>query len=880
MGEKTRRSGRLYRLLLKLLPADFRGDFGPEMEQTFEEQHADAERRGGLRGLARLWWATIIGIFTTAPREHWAMFHQDAQFALRMMRKNLGFTLATILTLGLGIGANTAIFSVVHAVLLKPLPFANGGRIVVMRQQAPREGFLNQPFSVQDILDHRKQSRVLDALVEYHNMSFILLGRSEPERVQTGVVSANFFDVLGVRPLHGRTFREEDDQPGAPAVLMLSYGYWQRSFGGDVTVVNKTFTMNDRLHTVIGILPPLPHFPDENDVYMPTSSCPFRSSKQMIEGRGNRMMSVFGRLKPGATMRQTESDLAIIAANLYKTYPNDYAPDYSVPVKPLREELSQNVRPAMLVLLAAAGFVLLIACANVANLNLARAVRRERELTVRTALGASRVRIFRQLLTESFLLALAGGGFGLLLAWNGLGLLKTIAAQFTPRAMEISLDGTVLLFALGAAVLASMISGSAPALSAHANIAQSLKEGSAIQATAGVSRRRLRSFLVVCQVAVSLLLLTGAGLMLRTLVNLQHVDAGFQAENVLTMQIYLNFTKYNDGTKRRAFWESLLEHAEKQPGVRSAGVTMLVPLNGVNMDMSNNFIKEGQPVAKGQPQPVGDFRVVSEDYFKTLGIPILRGRAFTKADRENVPIVAIVSEAAARHLWAGENPIGKRFSTDEGKNWATIVGIAGNVKQFGLDREATDEMYVPVLQNPLLQASLVVKTAGEPMALAREVIQQIYEIDPNQPAARVRSLEQLRADSIAAPRLTATLLGIFAMVALAIAAAGISGVMILSVSQRTHEIGVRMALGARPGEIVGMVLRQGMALVLIGAAVGLAGAFALTHGMQKLLFRVAPSDPVTYVGVAAVLAAAALVACGIPARRAARVDPLVALRTE
>jgi predicted permease len=849
------------------------------MEQIFEEQHAAAERRGGLHGLVRLWWATIVGIFATAPREHWAMFRQDAGYALRTMRKNLGFTLAVVLTLGLGIGANTAIFSVVHAVLLKPLPYANGERIVVLRQQAPREGFLNQPFSVQDILDYRKQSRTLDALVEYHNMSFILLGRSEPERVQTGVVSANFFDVLGVKPLHGRTFREEDDQPGAPAVLMLSYGYWQKSFGGDVTVLNKTFTMNDKIHTVIGILPPLPQYPDENDVYMPTTACPFRSSKQMIEGRGNRMMSVYGRLKPGATLRQTEADLAVIAANLYKAYPDDYADDYSVPVKSLREELSQNVRPAMLVLLAAAGFVLLIACANVANLNLARSVRRERELAVRTALGASRVRLFRQLLTESFLLALIGGGLGLLLAWNGLGLLKTMAAHFTPRATEISLDGSVLLFALGAAVIASMISGSAPALSAHANIAHSLKEGST-QTTSGVSRRRLRNILVVCQVAVSLLLLTGAGLMLRTLVNLQRVDAGFQADNVLTMQIYLNFTKYNDGQKRRAFWESLLENVEKQPGVRSAGATMLVPLNGDNMDMSNNFTKEGQPVTKGQPQPVGDFRVVSADYFKTLGIPLLKGRAFTKADRNNAPDVAVLSQAAAQHLWAGEDAVGKRFTADGGKTWITIVGIVGNVKQFGLDREATDEMYVPLPQNPLLQANLVVKTAGEPMALAREVIQQIYEIDPSQPAARVRSLEQLRTDSIAAPRLTAALLGIFALVALAIAAAGISGVMILSVSQRTHEIGVRMALGARPGEIVKMVMRQGMALVLIGSVLGLAGAFVLTHGMRKLLFRVAPNDPTTYVAVAAVLAAAALAASFIPARRAARVDPLVALRTE
>ncbi|HYA97769.1 MAG TPA: ABC transporter permease [Methylomirabilota bacterium] len=880
MAETTFKTTGFYRMLLKLLPADFRGDFGAEMEQTFEEQHAEASRREGFGGLVRLWWATIVGIFATAPREHWGMFRQDAIFALRTMRKNLGFSVAAVITLGLGIGANTAIFSVVHAVLLKPLPYANGERMLVMAQQAPQEGFFNQPFSVKDLNDYRAQSRTLDALVEYHSMAFVLLGGREPQRVQTGVVSANFFEVMGVKPLHGRLFVEADDNPGAPAVLMLSYAYWQKAFGGDVTVLNRKFTMNDRVHTVVGILPPLPRFPGEDAVYMPTSACPFRSSKQTIEGRGNRMVSVYGRLRPGATMQQAEADLAVISKRLYKDYPDDYAPDYSLAIKPLREEFSRGVRTTMLVLLAAAGFVLLIACANVANLNLSRAVRRERELAVRSALGASRLRIFRQLLTESFLLALIGGSVGLLLAWNGLGLLKSIAALFTPRAAEISLDGTVLLAALGAAVLASMVSGSAPALGAHGHIAQSLKEGGSAQATAGGNRRRLRSTLVVAQVALSLLLLTGAGLMLRTLMNLQRVDAGFRSDNVLTMNIYLNFTKYNDREKRGAFWNALLEHVGKQPGVRSAGLTMLVPLASDPMDMTGNFIKEGQPIEKGQPQPVGDFRVVSEDYFKTLEIPLLRGRAFSAADRDKAPAVAVLSKAAAEHLWAGEDPVGKRFSADNGRTWTTIVGVVGDVKQLGLDREATDEMYVPLQQTPLLQASLVVKTAGDPVALAGAVIRQIYDIDPNQPAAQVRSLEQVRADSIAAPRLTTTLLGIFALVALGIAAAGISGVMILSVSQRTHEIGVRMAMGARPGEIVGMVMRQGMTLVLLGSAMGLAGAFALTRSMQKLLFHVGASDPATYLSVAGVLAAAAVMACAIPARRAAQVDPLVALRTE
>jgi predicted permease len=376
VNKSDSRTSRFYRALLRLLPFDFRSDFGPEMEMVFREQREEAQR-SGAKGVFRLWWETVSGIFRTAPREHVAMFAQDAGFALRMMRKNPGFTLAAILTLALGIGANSAIFSVVNAVLLKPLPYEHGDRLLVVQQQAPKAGLLDQPFSVQEINDYRNQNHSLDGLVEYHNMNFILLGRSEPERVETGVVSWNFFDVFGVKPLFGRAFRGEDEQPGAPAVLLLSYEYWIRSFGGDPTVVGKTFTMNDRIHTVVGVLPPVPQYPDENDVYMPATACPFRSSKAMIENRASRMMRVFGRLKPAVEVRQAQADLSGVAANLQKTYPDVYPSnlDYSIKTVALRDELTQNARPTMLVLLAAAGFVLLIACANVANLNLARMVR-------------------------------------------------------------------------------------------------------------------------------------------------------------------------------------------------------------------------------------------------------------------------------------------------------------------------------------------------------------------------------------------------------------------------------------------------------------------------------------------------------------------------
>jgi predicted permease len=880
MAANDSRATRLYRALLKLLPFDFRSDFGPEMETVFHEQRKEAGRRDGSVGVLRLWWDTIAGVFRTAPAEHLAMFRQDAGFALRMMRKNPGFTLAAVLTLGLGIGANSAIFSVVNAVLLKPLPYEHGDRLVTLQQQAPRAGLMSQPFSVAETVDYRTQSHTLDGLVEYHNMNFILLGRGEPERVETGVVSWNYFDVFGLKPLFGRSFRSDDEQPGAPAVLMLSYEYWIRSFGGDPTVVNKTFTMNDKPHTVIGILPPVPQYPDENDVYMPTTACPFRSRPAFIANRQARMMQVFGRMKPGITVSQARADLNSVAANLQHAYPKDYPAnfDYSIRTSALEEELTHNARPTMLVLLGAAGFVLLIACANVANLNVARMVRRERELAVRAAMGAGRVRMFRQLLTESFLLGVIGGALGLLFASGALSLLVNFAARFTPRAREIHLDSVVLLFTLVVAVLTSVLSGTAPALAARDAVVDGLKEGSA-QTTAGVGRRRMRSLLIVAQVAVSFLLLIGAGLMLRSFQKLQHVDPGFQPENVLTMQIGLDFTKYNTNDKQRAFFETFLDKVQTQPGVKSAAASMMIPLTN-NMTMMGDFQIEGQTPVPGEKLPVADFRVVSPNYFEALHIPLLAGRVFTRDDRPDKPIVAVVNRSAARHFWGTQDPIGKRFSADGGQTWTQIAGVVGDVKQYGLDKEPVDEIYVPLAQSPLLDSILVVKTSVEPMSVARSIIQLLYEVDPNQPAARVRSLEQVRAESMAAPRLTANLLSLFALLALTIAATGIGGVMALAVGQRRHEIGVRMAIGARPGEILRMILGQGMGLALIGVVLGLVGALWLTRLLQQLLFEVTPTDPLTYVGVAAVLGLSALVACYIPARRAARVDPIIALRVE
>jgi putative ABC transport system permease protein len=875
----SKQRSRALQLLMCLLPAEFRGDYGHEMEAVFAEQREEARRSGDKMGVLRLWWETAKGIFTTAPSEHWSMLKQDTGFAMRMMRKNLGFTIAAIVVLGLGIGANTAIFSVVNAVLLKPLPFEHGDRLLTLSQRTAPGGDGIGRSSVPELNDYRAQNRTMDGIVEYHNMQFILLGRSEPERVETGVVSWNFFDVFGVKPLVGRMFEPADEIHGAPAVLLLSYEYWLRSFGGDPTVVGKTFRMNDKPHLVIGVLPPFPQYPHANDVYMTSAACPFRSSPEMIANRKGRMLRLFGTMKPGFTPGQAQADLSTVAATMQRDFPTAYSNDATpkMEVSPLKTELTRNAKPTMLFLLAAAGFVLLIACANVANLNLARMVRRGREMGLRAAMGASRVRLFRQLLTESFLLAFGGGLLGLLLATSGLRLLTTFVARFTPRANEIHIDAQVLFFTLGIAALVSILTGTAPALARRANLAATLKEGGT-QSTSGARRSKTRGALIVAQVAVSFLLLIGAGLMVRSLINLQRVDAGFRPENVLTAQISLDFSKYMTDPSMLNFSDSLLEKVRAMPQVTSAAMSAEFPLDK-SPAFNNEFLIEGRQ-ANPNDKPTAEFNAVTPDYFRTLGIPILSGREFDGRDRPDKLRVAIVNQSVVSHYFHGQDPVGRRVSFDDGKNWTEIVGVAGDVRERELSQKPKDYICVPYAQYPQMASGLLALTQGDPMNIARTVVMHLYEVDPNQPAGKILSLEQVRSESIAAPRLTTNLLGLFALLALAIAAAGIGGVMALSVSQRIHEIGVRMAIGARPFEIVTMILRQGMGLALIGVVLGLAAAFALTQSVRSFLFGVTPTDPLTFIGVAAVLTVAACAACYIPARRAARVDPLRALRVE
>ena len=878
-------SKRMFRTLLRFLPADFRWDYGHDMEHTFEDQEREARDQSGAVGVARVWWETLTGIFTTAPREHWEMLQQDTGYALRTMRKNLGFTFLAVLTLALGIGANTAIFSVVRGVLLRPLPYPQGQQLVFLRQQAQKEGIDDTGFSVHEIEDYRQESQSLAGLVEYHAMSFILYGHGDPDRVRTAVVSANYFDLFGVSPLMGRTFLPDDDKLGAPPVLVLSHEYWKNKFGSDPDIVGKTFEMNDKVHTVVGVLPPVPQYPVESDAYMPTSACPFRSSQIVIDNRDTRMMEAFGRLKPGVSVSQASADLATIAGRLKAEYPKSY-PDsmgYSAITTALREELTHEARPTLLVLLAAAGFVLWIACANVANLTLARMSQRERELAVRTALGAGRSRLLRQLLTESFLLALFGGGLGLVAAYSSLDLLTEFASRLTPRSREIRIDFGVMAFTLIAALGTSIVFGTISALFSRVNLSSGLKDGSTGAGT-GQHKNRMRSVLIVSQIAFSFMLLVGAGLMLRSLYKLQQVNPGFVPQHVLALRTTFSFSKYASNEPYADIVKKLLDRVHAEPGVLSAAISSGYPLESEVISagsaaFSGPFRIQGHNLGPGEAPPVGSQFSVSPDYFQTLGIPLKEGRNFADTDIIKSELVVIINEAMKHQFWANEDPVGKRVSGDNGEHWATIVGVVGDVREFGLNHAPTPEFFVPQSQraNPSV---LLVKTTVEPGSIARQITRAVHEVDSQAAVTHIMTLEQARYESMASPRVTASLLGLFAVLALLIAASGIGGIMALTVSQRVREIGIRIALGAQPSAILKMILGQGLLLAMLGLGIGILGALALKGLMRSLLFGVAPADPVTFAAVGIVLGGAALLASYLPARRAASVDPIDALRME
>ncbi len=802
---------------------------------------------------------------------------QDLRYAIRTLGRAPAYTTVAVLTLALGIGANTAIFSVIHGVLLKDLPFANGERVVRVKQPVALGKIDDVGFSVQEVADLTAKTRSLENVVEYHSMSFNLLRRGDPQRVQTGVVSANYFDALGIRPLLGRTFRRGEDQPGATPVIVLSYRYWRERLGGDTAIIGKTVDMTDRLHTVIGILPPLPAFPNENDVFMPVSSCPFRSSEAWKTQRGIRALAVFAVARPGVPLSAVRSDLKAIGAQIHQEHAASYptASGYGIGAESLLEELSGPARETLVLLLATSAFVLLIACANVANLTLVRLIHRRPELVVRAALGAGTGRLARQLLTESVAVAAAGAVVGVGLAAALLRVLVPYAARFTPRAFEIGLDAPVLAFTLAVSVIVGLLSGTLPLLAVTRDLASGLRaRGDGGQARG--RRGRAERVLVVAQVAVSVVLLAAAGLSVRSMIELTRIDAGYKPDQVLSFRVTPSRERYRRAQDRVAVADRIVSAMREQPGVTSVALAAAVPL-GDGGRMSHGMIIEGRAVGPNDPVPQAEMQIVTGDYFTTIGVPLMKGRTFDSHDRLGTEEVAVISKSLAERYWRDSDPIGARISPDGGDTFLRVVGVAGDVRDHALDENPIDVFYVAFAQTPG-GANVLLRSNRDPAALAKNATAAVHAIDPDMPVDAVRTLLEVRLNSLAPRRLTASLLSLFAVLALVIAATGIGGVLAFSVSQRTREIGVRLALGAQRGEVLGLVLRQGTAMVGLGLGLGTIGAIWLARFMQGLVFGIDARDPLTLAGVCLTLATVGVVASLGPARRATAVDPVIALR--
>ncbi|TDI11722.1 MAG: ABC transporter permease [Acidobacteria bacterium] len=808
-------------------------------------------------------------------------FGQDLRYGLRMLRSNPGFTLAALLTLALGISVNTTMFSLVNGVLLQPLGYADSGRLVAVFENEYLLGEPHNPASPANFLDWQSQNHVLEDMTAAHPWSPVLTGRDRPDQIAGLKSSASLFDLLGVPAAHGRTFVHQDGEPGQPPVVVLGHALWQQRFGADPGLVGQSLTLDGADFEVVGIMPVGFEFPP----FWATGAqlwTPLVLDAEQAELRGARFLRVFARLRPGVSLEQARSEMTTIAQRLEQSYP-DKNTGAGITVEPLQEPVVAGVRPAMLVLMGAVGFVLLIACTNVAGLLLARAASRRNEMAVRMALGASRLRIVRQLLTESILLALVGGTAGVLLSVWGVEFLVALSPENIPRIGEIHVDGRVLGFGLALSLLTGIGFGLVPAWQAsRCEINVSLGQGSQRWGTA--RRGRLRSFLVVAEVALSLVLLLGAGLMIRSFASLQAFDPGFATSQVITASLPLAGSRHVEPQQQNLLFDQVLERLRSTPGVEAAGLINHLPVAGDQW--RTRFVAEGLPVPAEVDIPRAVYRVVTPGYFDAMRIPLLRGRVFSRRDRADSNLVIIINEVLATRFWPGQDPLGRRLKVgrpDSDDPWRTVVGVVGNTRQQHLTGEVQPEWFFPYTQNlypDYLNTSLVVRSQAAAGSGAQLVRDAVWSVDPSLPVADVRTVEQILGAAVSQPRFNTWLLGLFAGLALVLSVVGLYGVVSYMVSCRAREIGVRVALGAQRRDILRLVLGQGMSLALVGILVGLAAGLALVRLLAGLLFQISPTDPVTFVGIPLLLALVSLLACYIPARRAAGAEPLAVLRQD
>lgn len=813
---------------------------------------------------------------------------QDIRYGARMLLKSPGFTFVAVLTLALGIGANTAIFSVVNFVMLRPLNYSNPDQLVMIWERNLKRGLAESPTSFANFVDFRDAAKTVD-IGAFTDTNFNITGGDQPERVAGLRVSANLFSMLGVNPLPGgRVFSIDEEKPGAGHVVLLSYGLWQRSFGGRSELVNQTVQLNGQSYTVIGVMPREFKFPPSFSAMIGASEETFSNADLWVPlttddvplVRDIRNLKMIGRLKPGINAPQAQSEINAIATRLDHDY-RDVNEGLESHVIPLHQQVTGDVGFALMVLLGAVGLVLLIACANVANLLLAKATSRQKEIAIRTALGATRMRILRQLLTESVLLGLLGGLLGLVFAIIGAKALVAFVSVTVPRLKDFGFDARVLLFTLAVSLVTSLVFGLAPAVDASKpNLNEALKEGGRSSGS-GSARKFLRNSLVVAEIALAVILVTASGLMFRSLISLQSVNPGFDSHNLITLEIELPDAKYHAPEQQATFQKQLLERIVTIPGVKSASTVDNLPFSGNAFNTS--FTIEGRPAPSASERPRAFYRVVSTNYFPTMGIQFQRGDQFTDRETVDVPGVAIINDAAARKYWPGEDPIGKQIKRGrpESKNpWLRIIGIAGSAGQLSLREAVAPEIYVPYLQNTKGTFTLVVRTTSDPRTLAAVVRNEVWAADKDLPVSNMRLMEELISNSVATPRFYALLLTVFAGLALLLAAVGVYGVMAYSVTLRTRDIGIRMALGAQPRDIFKHIIGQAMILAAIGLVIGLILAVTSTIFMKSLLYGVTNSDPLTLAATAGVLLVVALLASYLPARKATKVDPMVALRYE